>query len=239
MPGIPPETLREMEGLTENLRKTKSNMEAAYIELRKKEGDIGVIKDELKRERALDEPDQNKIKHLEEEVRQREESYFANQRRYRDLNVDVKNQIERIRAISTSEKPLGEKLSELFKKEGITIFSKTTAIGMIISTIALVISNLVSSAKPVAPIPKPLPSPSPGRSFIDRLKAGLRKIASYLKSLAGKVVVISWLFKSAPQTVEVLANNFILLVIAFIGLLFAVLTNQVRRGMRSVAVARS
>jgi len=43
--GIPLETLREIKGLTENLRKTKSNMEAAYIELRKKEGDIGVIKD--------------------------------------------------------------------------------------------------------------------------------------------------------------------------------------------------
>jgi len=79
--GIPLETLREMEGLTDNLRKSKSNMEAAYLELRKEEGDIGVIKDELERERALGEPDQNKIKNLEEEIRQREESYFANLRR--------------------------------------------------------------------------------------------------------------------------------------------------------------
>jgi len=119
---------------------------------------------------------------------------------------------------------------------------------MIISTIALAITNLVSSARPVAPIPKPSPSPSPGRSFIDRLKGGLRNIASYLKSLAGKaataipgvvVSVISWLFKSASQIDEVLANNVILLVIAFIGLLFAVLIRQVRRGTRSVAVARS
>jgi len=82
-------------------------MEAAYIDLRKEEGDIGVIKDELERERARDDPDQNKIKHLEEEIRQREESYFVNQRRYRDLNVDVKNQVERIGTILTSEKPLG------------------------------------------------------------------------------------------------------------------------------------
>jgi len=176
-----------MEGLTNNPRKTKSYMVAAYIKLRKEEGDIGVIKDELERERALDEPDQNKIKYLEEEIRQREESYFANQRRYRDLNVDVKNQAERIRAILTSEKPLGERRRELFNSEGITILSITTAIGMIISTVALAISNLVSSTKPVAPTPKPSPSPSPspGRSFIDRLKGGLKKIASYLKSLAG------------------------------------------------------
>jgi len=107
-----------MEGLTNNPRKSKSNMEAAYIELRKEERDIGVIKDELEKE--SDEPDQNKIKHLEEEIRQREESYFANQRRYRDLNVDVKNQAERISAILTSVKLRGERLRELFKKEGVT-----------------------------------------------------------------------------------------------------------------------
>jgi len=37
-PGIPLETLREMEGLTDTLIKTKSGMEAAYVELRKEEG---------------------------------------------------------------------------------------------------------------------------------------------------------------------------------------------------------
>jgi len=44
MSGIPSATLREMEGLTENLRTTKSNTQTVYIELRKEEGDI--IKDE-------------------------------------------------------------------------------------------------------------------------------------------------------------------------------------------------
>jgi len=152
-PGIPPETLREIEGLADNLRKTKSNMEEAYVELRREEGDIGVIKDELEIERARDKPDQNKIKHLNEEIKQREEYYFANEREYRDLDVDVKNQVVRIRAILTNEKPLGERLTELFKKEDFTILSITIAIGMIISTIALTISNLVSSAKPVVPTP--------------------------------------------------------------------------------------
>jgi len=131
----------------------------------------------------------------------------------------------------------------VIQEGGITILSITTAIGMIISSIALAISNFVSSTKPVAPIPKssPSPSPSPGRSFIDRLNGGLRKIYSYLKSLAGKAAtaipgivgsVISWLFKTASQIVEVLANNVILLVFALIGLLFAVLIKQVRSGMR-------
>jgi len=46
--------LREIEGLAENFRKTKSNMDEAYIELRKEEGDIGVIKDEIERERTRD-----------------------------------------------------------------------------------------------------------------------------------------------------------------------------------------
>jgi len=69
---VPRETLREMEGLTTNLRRTALNMEAAYIELWKEEGDIGVIKDELERERARDDPDQNKLKQLKEEVKERE-----------------------------------------------------------------------------------------------------------------------------------------------------------------------
>jgi len=165
--GIPQAESIEMYELTENLRKKKSKMGKVYEELRIEEEDIGLIKEELKRERARDEPDQNKIKDLEEEIRQLEEPYFAKQGEYRDYE----NQVERIRAILTSEKPLGERLRELFKKEGITIISIITAIGMIISTIALAITNLVSSAKPVAPTPKPSPSPppspSPGRSFID------------------------------------------------------------------------
>jgi len=45
--GIPRAELIEMEELTNNLKKKKSSMEAAYIELRKEEGDIGVIKDEI------------------------------------------------------------------------------------------------------------------------------------------------------------------------------------------------
>jgi len=150
-------------------------MEAAYIELRKEEGDIGVIKDELERERAKPEPDRNKHKQLEEDVKEREKSYFANQRRYRDLNIDVKNQAERLRSILTSEKPLGDRLRELFKKEGITII---TSIGMIISTIALAISNLVSSAKPT---PTPSPKPSPGKSFTKMLKMLLRRLLLFLR----------------------------------------------------------
>jgi len=102
------------------------------------------IKEKLKTERARDEPDQNKIKDLEEELRQKEESYFAKQRQY----IDVENQVERIRAILTSKKALEERLRKLFKKEGITILSITTVIGMIISTIALAISNLVSPTEP-------------------------------------------------------------------------------------------
>jgi len=237
--GIPLETLREMEGLTNNLRKTKSNMEAAYIELRKEEGDIGVIKDELERERALDEPDRNKLKSLEEEVKEREKSYFANQRRYRDLNIGFKNQAERIRAILASEKPLGDRHRELFKKEGIIIASITTAIGLIITIVALAISNLVKTGPGPPSSPRPKPS---GRGFVDNDKSALKKVASYLRSLASKAAasipgligsVISCLFKAASQIVETLANNDIFLIIALIGLLFAVLQRQIRRGTKN------
>jgi len=106
---------------------------------------------------------------------------------------------------------------------------------MIVSAIALGISNLMR-AGPHSPTPTPS---SPKKGFVDNVKAGLKKIASYLKTLAGKAAVsmpgligsvISWLFKAASQIVEVLANNVIILVIALIGLPFAVLIRQVSRG---------
>jgi len=150
---------------------------------------------------------------LKRKLSKEKNAYFANQRRYRDLNTDVKNQAERIRAILTSEKPLGDKLRELFKKEGITIVSITTAIGLVISTILLAVTRIINVITP--PTPTHTPKPSPGRRFVDNVKAALKKVASYLKSLAGKAAasipgligsVISWLFKAASQIVEVLAT---------------------------------
>jgi len=98
----------------------------------------------------------------------------------------------------------------------------------------------------VVPTPAPFPTPTnkpSAKSFVDSLKSALKKIASYLKSLAGKAAasipgligsVISWLFKAASKVVEVLANNLILLVIALIGLLFAVIISQIRRGTKAL-----
>jgi len=129
----------------------------------------------------------------------------------------------------------------LFKKEGITIASITTEIGLVISTIVLAVIRITNI---VAPTPTPSPKPSPGRGFVDSVKAALKKVASYLKSLAGKAAasipgligsVISWLFKAASKIVETLANNVIILIIAFIGLLFAVLTSQIRRGTKTLS----
>jgi len=77
---------------------------------------------------------------------------------------------------------LGDKLRELFKKEGITIASTTTAIGLIISTIVLAVTRLTTIVTP----PTPTPTPPSGKSFVDHVKAGLKKIASYIKTLAGK-----------------------------------------------------
>jgi len=123
----------------------------------------------------------------------------------------------------------------LFKKEGITIASIATEIGLLISTIAFAVTRRVGGG---GPTPKPFPS---GKGVVNSLKDVLKKVTSYLKTLAGKAAasipgvigrVISWLFKAASQIVEVLANNVILLIIALIGLLFAVLLRQIRRGSR-------
>jgi len=143
--------------------------------------------------------------------------------------------------LSNVEKPLGERLRELFKKEGITIASITTALGLVISDIVLAVTRITNVT--LTPTP-PTPKPSPGRGFVDSIKAALKKVASYLKSPTGKATasipgligsVISWLFKAASKVVESLANNVILLIIALTGLLFAVLIKQIRKGSRELS----
>jgi len=105
---------------------------------------------------------------------------------------------------------------------------------MVISTIVLAVTRITNIT---APTPTPSPKPS-GKGFVDSVKAALKKVSSYLKTLAGKAAasiagligsVISWLFNAASKTVEVLANNVILLIIALIGLLFAVMIKQIRK----------
>jgi len=96
-----------------------------------------------------------------------------------------------------------------------------------------------------SPTPTPTPKPSPsGKGVVDSLKDALEKVASYLKTLAGKAAVsipgvigsvISWLFKTASQIVDVLANNVILLITALIGLLFDVVIKQIRKGSRDLS----
>jgi len=122
----------------------------------------------------------------------------------------VKNQVERIRSILCNDKPLGERLKELFKKEGITIASITTAIGFVISTIVLAVTRLTTFTF-IAPTPlTSKPTPPSGKSFVDSVKAGLKKIASYLKTPAGKAAasipgligsIISLLFKATSKVV--------------------------------------
>jgi len=83
-----------------------------------------------------------------------------------------------------------------------------------------------------------------GRGFVDSVKAALKKVASYLKSLASKAAasipgligsVISWLFKAASKVAEILAINIILVIIALIGLLYAVLIKQIRKGTKALS----
>jgi len=70
--GISTQYLREVGGLTDNIRKLESNLAAARIQMKVEEEAIGKLKEEFKTERAEPEPDRAKPKHLEEEIKQRE-----------------------------------------------------------------------------------------------------------------------------------------------------------------------
>jgi hypothetical protein len=109
-------------------------VEWAEKRLDKAEGDL---------KKAQDSNDVAQITHWEAEV----EHFKTQEALYRvtrdALQKDERSQFQRIKDIVGDKRsPLGERLWELLKKEGITIVSLATAVGMTIATIVLAVSRL-------------------------------------------------------------------------------------------------
>ena len=81
---------------------------------------------------------------------------------------------------------LGERLRSLFGKQGLTIISVLTAIGMIIG--AIIEAVIPTSGEAVTP-PKPTSSQGWVKEWV---KKQLHKIGMLLANLAGKAAAASW-----------------------------------------------
>ena len=120
--------------------------------------------------------------------------------------------------------PLRVRISELFRKEGVTIASLITAIGMTITSIALAIKlTLTPGKRPGKPLPPPDKSPSPPAK--SKIKDELLTLGGWLKDLASKSAsalpgligsIVSFILTKAGEVVGFVAEHLFILVIAIV-----------------------
>ena len=153
---------------------------------------------------------------LTESIQYFEQMEQQAKRRYNEM---TSNQIKRLNEIiSDKTRPVGERLKELFRRDGLTIGAVITAIGMVVSTIVLTIKLQLG----VSPLPSPTPSPPPTPN---KAKIILVKVANWLLDMAKKAAaaipgligtLIGFLFKKAGQAVLFLSEHLVLLLLTIL-----------------------
>ena len=157
-----------------------------------------------------------------------------------DQDAKVRNSLQRLqRSIENfidSDDTLGNRVRTLFRREGVTIASLLTAIGMTIAAvvegIVLATRSTVSAVTPKPPAPKPKPpkpdvpdtpieppkppEPPKPKTWTDWLKDQLQKIANLLLKLGDKALialpgiigaVVNFVLKSAGAVAGFLADH--------------------------------
>lgn len=144
---------------------------------------------------------------------------------------------ETVDYVLNSDTTLAERIRTLFREQGVTIASLITALGFIISTIVLSITNALGVTS--KPTPKPDPKPEPPKPDPPKpeppkpepsgakewFKKQLQKLGEWLKALAGKAAAalpdiigaaVSWLLKTAGGVVAWLAEHLWTLAVALV-----------------------
>ena len=226
---LTPNDRRELRGAASTLVTTSSRVKSATVNVewasREREKAEGELKD------ATDEQD---IKYWEGEVERfkiQETFYKAD----RDtLQRELEDVTERIKDIVPDKRrSLGDRIKELFRKEGVTIASLATAVGMTIATIALGIANALKKV-----IPTPTPPGPPKPNIPDKIRDVLKKFGRFLLDLAKKGAaaipgligtIVSFILKTAGQAVGFLAEHLVLALIAIVVIVFEVIMKRVKK----------
>jgi hypothetical protein len=227
---------REIEGLNKTFTTLRENISLATAKLET------VTKNLAKAEKNLVEAKQSgnvrDIERWEIEVNRFHDEKEAARESLNILQGQFKGQSARLKDLLLTVRdkniPLAERIRILFREEGITIASIVTAIGMVISSIALGIRNALTPSYSPAP-----PGPSPhGKSFGDMAKDALNRFKNWLLDLASKSAsaipgligsVVSFILKSIGQLVGFVAEHLIILVIAFAALIFEIIMHEINK----------
>lgn len=161
--------------------------------------------------------------------RRLQDLYIERQARLEVLNVNknkLKNQFTRIKdtivKITHEDETLGEKIKTLFREQGVTLASILTALGFIISTIAIAVGGGGGKA-------------GGGGGAKDWIKKQLNNFANLLKELAQKALValpgvigsfVNWLLSTLSKTASWLASNLWALALAGGGVIISYINHS-------------
>ena len=169
--------------------------------------------------------DEEERQSLEESMIEFEQMVIEARRRYNEV---AQNQLKRINAIINDEtRSLGERIRELFRRDGLTIGAIVTAIGMTISTIMLAV---FPQSHPTSPDKK-----------TNVVKRAFVKVANILLDLAKKALtalpgvigsIVSFLLKKAGDLVLFLSEHLIILLLAITLGIFEIITSIIKTRRR-------
>ncbi len=205
------------------------------IAIRAKIDSIKITEDWARKEKAkatrqlAQTTDETERRKLRDSIQYFEQMENQARRRYNEV---VQNQFQRVNTIINDEtRSLGERLRELFRRDGLTIGALITAVGMTISTIVLA----------VLPHNNPASTPS-GNTYVDKVKTAVKKslvkLATFLLDMAKKALtalpgiigsLVSFLLKTAGELVLFLSEHLIVLFLALSLAIFEFFFKRLRR----------
>ena len=212
-------TLRELEGLDKELRTITSSLRSAIAKAMAKQVDID------KEKRKLEEMtnDETYSDEQREEVRARLQRFQDEQKAISDqiriLKGRYSNEIYQIREsimkfLDKETGTLGERIRTLFKKQGITIISILTALGM---TLGVLIEALLGGPSTTStPTPQSTTTSDKKGGAREWIKNKLKALSQLLGKLADKMLaslpgiigsILSWILNRAKEVIGWLSQS--------------------------------
>ena len=233
-------TLRELEGLDKELRTISGSLRSAIAKSIAKQVDIDRENRKLE-EMANDETYSDEQR---EEVRARLQRFQDEQKaineQIRILKGRYSNQIYQIREsimkfLDKETGTLGERIRTLFKKQGITIVSILTAIGM---ALGVLIEALLGGSSASTPTSQSTTTSDKKGGAREWIKNKLKALSSLLGKLAAKAgaalpgiigSIVAWLLNRAKEVVGWLSNNLWALITGVGVLIYTYFITKTRR----------
>lgn len=221
---------RELQGLEEIIHSTHSKILSTRLSEEHFRFEKNKAKKELDRSKSVN--NEEEIKFWEGEIVRFDTQEIVWKNARESLEIDERNQVDRVRGILQKKVSLTERIRELFRKEGVTIASLLSAVGLTISTIAL---SIRLALNPSGGSPS---TPRGSNKFTDKIRDALKNFGKFLLDLAKKSAsalpsligtIVSFLFKTAGQVVGFLAEHLIILMIGVVALVFEVIIKKSKR----------